>query len=160
MLGYYKNPEATAEVIRDGWFHTGDLGYLDKDGYVHLTGRKKNVIITANGKNIYPEELEFMLSDTPIIAESMVWGVNEEGKDTSIVATIRIDEEEFVEANDGKLLTDFTDQELEEMMWEVVDVINQDLPIWKKIKRIVIKRDEFEKTTGKKIKRFVDANKG
>jgi hypothetical protein len=76
------------------------------------------------------------------------------------VATIRIDEEEFVEANDGKLLTDFTDKELEEMMWEAVDTINQDLPIWKKVKRIVIKREEFEKTTGKKIKRFVDANKG
>ena len=101
-----------------------------------------------------------MLSDLPIISESMVWGMNEQGKDTSIVATIRIDEEELAEAKEGKTLAEFTDEELEEMMWEAVDVLNKDLPVWKKIKRIVIKREEFEKTTGKKIKRFVDANKG
>ncbi len=159
MLGYYKNPEATAEAIQDGWFHTGDLGYLDKDGYVHLTGRKKNVIITANGKNIYPEELEFMLIACDIISESMIWGMNEHGKDTSVIATIRIDEEELAERTGGKTMADFTDEELEAMVWEEVDIINEDLPIWKKIKKVVIKREEFEKTTGKKIKRFVDANK-
>lgn len=160
MLGYYKNPEATAEVIRDGWFHTGDLGFLDEDGYVYLTGRKKNVIITANGKNIYPEELEFMLKSASIISESMVWGMNEHGKDTSVIATVRVDEEELADRAEGKTLADFTDKELEAMIWEEVDVLNEDLPIWKKFKKIVIKREEFEKTTGKKIKRFVEANKG
>ncbi len=160
MLGYYKNPEATAEVLRDGWFHTGDLGFIDKDGYIHLTGRKKNVIITANGKNIYPEELEFLLSQIPLVTESMVWGFNESGKDTSIVATVRLDEEELAESNGGKALSDFTDEELEALLWKEVDQINQDLPVWKKIKRLVVKRDEFDKTTGKKIKRYVDANKG
>jgi long-subunit acyl-CoA synthetase (AMP-forming) len=160
MLGYYKNPEATAEVLRDGWFHTGDLGFVDKDGYIHLTGRKKNVIITANGKNIYPEELEFLLGQIPLVSESMVWGFNESGKDTSIVATVRLDEEELSEVTDGKAITDFTDEELEAILWKEVDVINQELPVWKKVKRLVVKRDEFDKTTGKKIKRYVDANKG
>ena len=160
MLGYYKNPEATAEVLRDGWFHTGDLGFVDKDGYIHLTGRKKNVIITANGKNIYPEELEFLLGQIPLVSESMVWGFNESGKDTSIIATVRLDEEELAEVTDGKAITDFTDEELEAILWKEVDVINQELPVWKKVKRLVVKRDEFDKTTGKKIKRYVDANKG
>ncbi len=160
MLGYYNNPEATAEVIRDGWFHTGDLGYVDKEGYIYLTGRKKNVIITANGKNIYPEELEFMLSEIPLISESMVWGFNEQGHDTSIVATVRVDEEELSELTGGKTLSDITDKEILEMLWKEVDVINEVLPVWKKVKKLIIKRDEFDKTTGKKIKRYVEGNKG
>jgi hypothetical protein len=90
----------------------------------------------------------------------MVWGFNESGKDTSIVATVRLDEEELAESNGGKALSDFTDEELEALLWKEVDQINQDLPVWKKIKRLVVKRDEFDKTTGKKIKRYVDANKG
>ena len=160
MLGYYNNPEATAQVIRDGWFHTGDLGYVDKEGYIYLTGRKKNVIITANGKNIYPEELEFMLSEIPLISESMVWGFNEQGHDTSIVATVRVDEEELSELTGGKTLSDITDKEILEMLWKEVDVINEVLPVWKKVKKLIIKRDEFDKTTGKKIKRYVEGNKG
>jgi len=90
----------------------------------------------------------------------MVWGFNESGKDTSIVATVRLDEEELSEVTDGKAITDFTDEELEAILWKEVDVINQELPVWKKVKRLVVKRDEFDKTTGKKIKRYVDANKG
>lgn len=160
MLGYYNNPEATAQVIRDGWFHTGDLGYVDKEGYIYLTGRKKNVIITANGKNIYPEELEFMLSEIPLISESMVWGFNEQGHDTSIVATVRVDEEELSELTGGKTLSDITDKEILEMLWKEVDVRNEELPVWKKVKKLIIKRDEFDKTTGKKIKRYVEGNKG
>lgn len=78
MLGYYKNPEATAEVIRDGWFHTGDIGYLDEDNYVHITGRIKNVIITKNGKNVYPEEIENYLARIPYVNESLVWGKESE----------------------------------------------------------------------------------
>ncbi|NLB24499.1 MAG: long-chain fatty acid--CoA ligase [Clostridiales bacterium] len=160
MLGYYNNPEATAQVIRDGWFNTGDLGYVDKEGYIYLTGRKKNVIITANGKNIYPEELEFMLSEIPLISESMVWGFNEQGHDTSIVATVRVDEEELSELTGGKTLSDITDKEILEMLWKEVDVRNEELPVWKKVKKLIIKRDEFDKTTGKKIKRYVEGNKG
>ena len=80
MLGYYGQPELTAEVIRDGWFYTGDLGYLDADGFLHITGRKKNVIVTANGKNIFPEELETYLCRSPFVAEAVVVGVKKERK--------------------------------------------------------------------------------
>ncbi|MBQ5662079.1 MAG: AMP-binding protein, partial [Clostridia bacterium] len=98
MLGYYKQPEMTAEVIRDGWFYTGDLGYLDKDGFLFITGRKKNVIVTSNGKNIFPEELETYLGRTPYVAESVVVGyMNPKKKDYDIVAIIRPDLDRMVE---------------------------------------------------------------
>ena len=73
MMGYYRMPEQTAESIVDGWFHTGDLGYTDEDDFIYITGRKKNVIITANGKNVFPEELEYLLGKVDLVAESMVW---------------------------------------------------------------------------------------
>ncbi|MEG0662637.1 MAG: AMP-binding protein [Anaerovoracaceae bacterium] len=94
MMGYYHMPEATAEVITDGWFHTGDLGYVDQEGYAVITGRKKNVIITKNGKNVYPEELEYYLSNISLISESMVFGEDTgDGEDTLIVAAIKVDDE-------------------------------------------------------------------
>ena len=157
MMGYYNNEEATNEVLKDGWFHTGDLGYLDANNYVYITGRKKNVIITKNGKNVYPEELEYYLGKIPYVAESMVWGKDSEtGDDTVICASIKIDEEEVKEA----LGEGFTDQQATELLWIEVDKINEETPYFKKIKKIDIRRTDFEKTTGKKIKRFVDANKG
>jgi long-subunit acyl-CoA synthetase (AMP-forming) len=157
MLGYYKNEEATNEVLKDGWFHTGDLGYMDADRYVYITGRKKNVIITKNGKNVYPEELEFNLGKIPYVAESMVWGKDSEtGDDTVICASIKIDEEEV------KLVLgeDFTDEQATELLWKEIDIINEAQSFFKRIKKIDIRRTDFEKTTGKKIKRFVEANKG
>lgn len=159
MLGYYKNPEATAEVIKDGWFHTGDLGYADEEDFIYITGRKKNVIITKNGKNVFPEELEYYLGKVPYIAESMVWGDNGEdgaaANDTSIVATVTLDADEMVE----RLGADYTEEDARNLIWEEVDKINEDLPLYKKIKKINIRKEDFEKTTGKKIKRFVDSNK-
>ena len=157
MLGYYKNPEATSEVMENGWFHTGDLGYIDSENFIYITGRKKNVIITKNGKNVYPEELEYHLSKVPYIAESMVWG--DEGddgsNDTSIVATVTLDAEEVIEA----LSEECTEEEVRKLIWDEVDKINEELPFYKKIKKINIRREDFEKTTGKKIKRFVPSNK-
>lgn len=156
MLGYYRNPEATAEVIRDGWFHTGDLGYIDEDRYVHLTGRSKNVIIAKNGKNVYPEELEYQLGRLDIVAESMVFGKDSEKRDeVIIVASIFPNEEELVEV----LGEGYDKQAVEDLLWSKIDVINKDLPFYKKIKKVIIRDKDFEKNTSKKIKRFVESNK-
>lgn len=158
MMGYYNIPEETAKVIQDGWFHTGDLGYVDDKDFIYITGRKKNVIITANGKNVFPEELEYYLGRSNLVSESMVWAQEDEaGQDTVIVATIKPDMEE-VEAVIGKEAASDTAQ-VEKLLWAEVDKINEDLPFFKKIKKVTVRREEFEKTTGKKIKRFVESNK-
>ena len=97
MLGYYEDSESTAEVIRDGWYYTGDLGFIDKDGFVHITGRKKNVIITGNGKNVFPEEIETLLNRSPYIKESLVYGKGETDGDTVICVRIVPDHEKIDE---------------------------------------------------------------
>ena len=158
MMGYYNMPEETAKVIKDGWFHTGDLGYVDDEDFIYITGRKKNVIITANGKNVFPEELEYYLGRSTMVSESMVWAQEDEsGQDTVIVATIKPDMEE-VEAAIGKEAAADAEQ-VEKLLWAEVDKINENLPFFKKIKKITVRREEFENTTGKKIKRFVESNK-
>ncbi len=157
MLGYYNNEEATREVLKDGWFHTGDLGYMDEDRFVYITGRKKNVIITKNGKNVYPEEIEYYLGRIPYIEESMVWGKDsEETGETHIFASIKTDPDELAET----LGESYTDKQVFDLLWEEIDKINEELPFFKKIKKIDVRKTDFEKTTGKKIKRFVDSNKG
>ena len=156
MLGYYKNPEETAKVIKDGWFYTGDQGYTDDEDFIYITGRKKNVIIASNGKNVFPEELEYLLSKSPYVAESMVWGADDEKGDITIVASIR-PEEEVAEAIGEEKAKD--DEAIKELLWKEVDRINADLPLFKKIKKISVRREEFEKNTSKKIKRFVEGNK-
>ena len=156
MLGYYNMPEQTADVIRDGWFYTGDLGYVDKDGFIYITGRSKNVIITANGKNVFPEELEYHLGKIPYVSESMVWaGSDEAGQDTVIVASIYPD----ASALEEKLGAGYTPEAVEALLRGEVDKLNDTLPLFKQIRRIVVREEEFEKTTGKKIKRFVEANR-
>lgn len=158
MLGYYKDEERTAEVIDDeNWFHTGDIGYLDSDNYVFITGRKKNVIIATNGKNVFPEELESYLLGVPYIEECMVWGgdTNPNSPWNGICATVRIDKEAAAE----KLGADYTDDEIERLIEAEVDLINRKMPRFKKIAHVIIRKREFNKTTGLKIRRFVDDNK-
>lgn len=158
MLGYYNNQEATDACMEDGWFHTGDLGHIDKDGYVYITGRKKNVIIAANGKNVFPEELEEKLMHSKFIEECMVWA-DENGEKTGhkgIFVTLRVDKEN-VAAELGDAAKD--DDAVYKLIDAEVDKINADLPSWKAIKFIRIKKKDFVKTTGLKIKRFVEENK-
>lgn len=155
MLGYYKNKEATDAVLKDGWFYTGDLGYLDKEGYVYITGRKKNVIITKNGKNIFPEELEFYLSRSLFVEESLVWGKDsEESGETLVYAQIKPNQEEVKTA----LGEDYSEDQIKELLQAEVDKINKNLPFYKKIRRISIRKEEFAKTTTKKIKRYIELN--
>ncbi|MBR6585606.1 MAG: AMP-binding protein, partial [Firmicutes bacterium] len=158
MMGYYNMPEETAKVIKDGWFHTGDLGYVDDEDFIYITGRKKNVIITRNGKNVFPEELEYYLSKVPYVSESMVWAESDEaGQDDVIAATIKPDMEEVTAALGEEAAKDTA--AIEKLLWSEVDRINADLPLFKKIKKIVVRTEDFEKTTGKKIKRFVQTNR-
>ena len=158
MMGYYNNPEETAKSLIDGWFHTGDLGYVDKQKYIYITGRKKNVIITANGKNVYPEELENYLDESLFVSESMVWaGDDGNGNEKTIIATIKPDMDEV-----RNYLGDEADdpESIRELIQSEVDRINEPQPLFKKIGKVIIKMDDFDKTTTKKIKRFNESNKG
>lgn len=150
MLGYYKAPELTAEVIVDGWLYTGDLGFIDKDGFLHITGRRKNVIVTANGKNIFPEELETYLSRNPYVIESVVVGVPDEtGRDYDIVAMILPDRERLDEENpDG-----YSEELVREKLTEAVKQANSMVQQYKRIKKFLVRSEEFPKNTSKKIKR-------
>jgi long-subunit acyl-CoA synthetase (AMP-forming) len=156
MLGYYNNEEATNEVIVDGWYHTGDYGYIDKDRFVYITGRKKSVIITKTGENVFPEELEYLLGRTELVAESMVWQSDADiSADSVIVATLLPDSETVA----NLLGKDATDEAIGKLLWSEVDKINADLPYFKKIKRVVLRDTPFDVTTSKKIKRFVNENR-
>lgn len=152
MLGYYKNEEATKEAIRDGWFYTGDLGRIDKDGYLYITGRSKSVIVTTNGKNIYPEELEYYLNEEEAIAEAIVLGVEDEkNHDTVIKAKIFPN----IEAIKEMLKVDFPSKEqIMEVITNSIQKINSKIPNYKHIKGFKIVDKELEKTTTQKIKRY------
>lgn len=150
MLGYWGEPEATAEVMAGGYFHTGDLGYLDEDGFVIINGRKKNVLVTKNGKNIYPEELEFALCRHDFVQEALVSGEASADGDVDVVAEI-FPSEEGLKAAFGDVLPE--GEALRKLIDEVVREVNASAVPYKKIKRFRLRDTEFEKTTSKKIKR-------
>ena len=153
MLGYYENQEATNEVIKDGWFHTGDLARQDKDGYFFITGRMKNVIVLKNGKNIYPEELETLIGKLPYVEESMVFGYP---KDDDLVVSAKIVyNKDYVKQNFG----DISEEELYNKIWTDVKQINQELTNYKHIKKLIISDEPMIKTTTAKIKRFEEIKK-
>ena len=153
MLGYYKDEAATKAAFthdmknfdNNGWFRTGDIGYIDNDGYIFITGRKKNVIILSNGKNVFPEELEEHLSHDPRIAESVIIGREQNGE-TIITALVHPDYEKF----EGK-----SDDEIAAEIKEAVNDVNRTLPSFKHMTAVEVMKDEFEKTTSKKIKRYL-----
>lgn len=139
MAGYYENEEATKEVLKDGWFYTGDLGYQDKQGFTFVTGRKKNVIVMKNGKNIYPEELELLLAKLPYVAESMVFGIPTKEGDLDLATKI-VYNKEYVEDTFGKI----TQEELKEKIWEDIKVINKTMPPYKYIREIIITDEQID----------------
>lgn len=146
MLGYYKNPEATAEVFtEDGWFRTGDIGYMDKDGYIYITGRKKNVIILSNGKNVFPEEIEEHLSSIPSILESVVLTRENDAGEQIITAIV---------VPNMDILADKTKEEVYAEIKSAVNGVNKNLPSFKQVRKIEVRYEPFERTTSKKIQRF------
>lgn len=149
MLGYYNDKEATKEVLIDGWFHTGDLGYINQFGNLTISGRKKNVIVLKNGKNVFPEELEGLLNKEEFIKEALVWGDEQENGDVTVSAKI-VPNMETIKTKLGNL----TDSQLNEKFKEIIKNINHKLSSYKAIKKFEISFDEFVKTTTQKVKRF------
>lgn len=151
MKGYYKNPEATAEVIMpNGWFRTGDLGVVDEHNCFRITGRCKNVIVTKNGKNIFPEEVEVYLNGNPFIEESLVYG-EESGNDETLVSAQIYPNYEKIKENLKR--QELTKDEVYEQIASAIREVNKKLPPYKKVMNFDVREEEFVKTTTKKIKR-------
>lgn len=146
MIGYYKDPEATDETVRDGWLYTGDYGRFDEEGFLYICGRKKNVIVTKNGKNIFPEEIEQLLMESSLIEEVIVYGVSDKDGDIAVKAEIFPDQDAAEEAlKEGGDMNSLIKGEIEK--------VNDMMPSYKRVKRFRIRDTEFEKTTTRKIKR-------
>lgn len=151
MKGYYKNPQATEQVLSpDGWFRTGDLGIVDENNCYRITGRCKNVIVTKNGKNIFPEEVELYLNNNPFIEESMVYGEESGNDETTVSAQIYPNYEKIKE---NLKRQELTQEEIRNSIAEAIREVNQKLPNYKKIMKFDVRENEFIKTTTKKIKR-------
>ena len=143
MLGYYKNEEATKEALRDGWLHTGDLGTFDAEGNLFIRGRSKNMLLGANGQNIYPEELEDKLNNLPYVSESLVVQQNER-----LVGLV------YPDFND-MLANGLKPQDAERIMEENRVLLNESLPNYCQLSKMKVYPEEFEKTPKKSIKRFL-----
>lgn len=154
MLGYYKNEEQTKEAFDEGWFRTGDLGYFDSDAFLHIAGRKKNVIISKNGKNVFPEEIEDQLNHSPYIQECLVYGEKDDKQTEIIAAQIFVDTEAFLLLAQEKNVK-IDDDLIHDTISTEIDRINKNLTSYKRIVRFHIRDHEFEKTTTQKIKRYL-----
>ena len=154
MKGYFNNDRLTAEAFENDWFKTGDLGYFDKDGFLHISGRKKNVIIANNGKNVFPEEIEDILNRSTFIQESLIFGEKDEKHDEIIAAQIFTDAESFIEYAEKNNIQ-ITDEFIRSKISEVIKEANKQLVSYKQIRKFYIRDREFEKTTTQKIKRYL-----
>ena len=154
MLGYYENEEETKKVLKNGWFSTGDYGYMDEDGFLYITGRKKDVIVLKNGENVYPQEIEELINKIPYIKESIVYQRGQSKTDTMLCAKIVYDEETIKQTFGEK-----TEEEYKEEIWKKIKEINKNLPLFKHIKKIEITTEELEKTTTQKVKRYKELQK-
>lgn len=155
MLGYYKNEQATKEVFDYGWFKTGDLGYIDTDGFLHISGRKKNVIISKSGKNVFPEEIEDVLNRSPFIMESLVYGEDDDKLDEIIAAQIVVDAEALIDYS-GETGEQITKELIHSIIADEIKKANKQLNSYKQVRKFVIRDEEFQKTTTQKIKRFAN----
>ena len=154
MLGYYENEEATKKALENGWLHTGDFGYIDDEGFVFITGRKSDIIVLRNGKNIYPQEIEFLINKLPYVEENMVYSREKTKTDTVLCAKIVYNKDNIVEHFGNK-----TTEEYKKLIWKDIKEINKDLPTFKHIKEIIITDEPLEKTTTQKVKRYVEMKK-
>lgn len=154
MLGYYKNEKLTKESFENGWYKTGDLGFIDNDGFLHISGRKKNVIISKGGKNVFPEEIEDILNRSPYVLESLVYGEEDKKGNEIIAAQIVVDAEAFIELSETENVQ-ITDEMIKNMIHEEIESTNKKLTAYKRIKKFYIRENEFEKTTTQKIKRYL-----
>ncbi len=154
MLGYYKNPELTKEVFEGEWFKTGDLGFIDSDGFLHLVGRKKNMILSRTGENVYPEEIEDIINRSPYVMESLVYGEEDEKHDEIIAAQIVTDADAFIEYSEQNGV-EINDELIGKIIDEEIKQVNKQLPLHKQVRKFHIRTEEFEKTTTQKIKRYL-----
>jgi len=156
MLGYYNNEEATNETLKDGWLYTGDLGYFDKDDYMFITGRKKNVIVLKNGKNVYPEELEALVNKLVGVKESFVFGRPDKDDPIDLKLSCKVVYDKDIMKNAYGIESE---EEIKEKLWKDIKEINKTMPKYKYIKELLITTVPFEKTTTQKIKRFEEIKK-
>ena len=156
MLGYYEMPELTNEVLKDGWFYTGDLGYMDKDGVLFITGRNKNMIVLKNGKKIFPEEIETLVNRLELVAESMVFGLPDENDKDDVKLSVKIvyNKEVAKDKYNGK-----SENELYQIVWNQIKELNKTFPRYKHIQKLILTDEELIKTTTKKVKRQEEMKK-
>lgn len=156
MLGYYEMEELTKEVLKDGWFYTGDLGYFDKDGILYITGRSKNLIVLKNGKKIFPEEIETVVNRLDIVQESMAFGMPDGGNEDDVKLSIKIVyDKEVAKDKYGNL----SKEELYSVIWNMIKELNKSFPPYKHIKHLILTDEELIKTTTKKVKRQEEMKK-
>lgn len=151
MLGYYEMPDETEKVLKDGYFYTGDLGYMDKDGYVFITGRSKNMIVLKNGKKVFPEELEILVNRLELVEESMVFGLPEDEDKNDVKLSVKVVyNEDTVKEKYGEI----TEKQIYDKIWEQIKELNKTFPNYKHIKNVILSKEELIKNSSKKVKRF------
>lgn len=157
MKGYFLNEAATRETLSDGWLCTGDLGRFDRDGFLYINGRRKSVIVTPNGKNVYPEEIEALLNRSPFVLESLVWGGPEEDPSETEVQAIIVPDPAGFDQHFGP--AEYDTERMNEMISKTVRECNKSLASFKRIKKFTLRGEEFEKTTTRKVKRYLYTGK-
>ncbi len=155
MLGYYNNPEETQEALIDGWYHTGDLGRLDEDGMLVICGRVKNLIVTPNGKNVYPEEIENELLKSPFISEIMVYGHKLSSTAEEVYAVVFPDQEALFNYAKENNIGHLSATQIEALIRNEILSFGKNLADYKRVKKFTLREDEFPKTTTRKIKRYI-----